>query len=64
MCSAQDWTAARDVHFAIFEIMVASFPSGNLGRHFVLSLPRTGKIKIYHYAGLPKYRQFTYSFRI
>jgi hypothetical protein len=37
MCNAQDTTAAWDVHFAIFEILVASFPSRNLGSDFMHS---------------------------
>jgi hypothetical protein len=43
-CAAQDRSAARDVHFGIFGIMVAiSFPFGNLGKNFVLTAARCQK---------------------
>jgi hypothetical protein len=63
MCSAQDMTAVRDVHSAILE---AKFPLWKSWQAFRTSraMPGTEKIKIYRYAGLPKYRQFTYLFRI
>ena len=43
-CSAQDWSAARDVRFGFFGNMVISFPSGNIGTVYDCPVPGFGKI--------------------
>jgi hypothetical protein len=52
-CTPPSWR--HDDKFSPLEILagISYFP-----------VPGTGKIKMYRYAGSPKYRQFTYLFRI
>jgi hypothetical protein len=65
MCRRVDRSAARAVHCAIFEIMFASFSLWESWQGFRTSrAPVSKKRKKYRYPGLPKYRQFTYLFRI